>query len=666
MLNFKACMNKILKISFIIVLSVGIFSCKTSSEIVDGSVAFKLKKYQLAKSLLTKEITTAKDTDKIKKTLELADSYKFSNDSKKAAEWYQKAIDLSGKKELYYNLAMMQKQNESYTEAIESLMKYKNFTFDELRSRSEISICKKAIEEMSTVNNMKIENLEKINSNKSDFTAAIFRNNQLVISSTRNQAEGSIIHPWNGEKNSDLFLVDPNKSTISSFDTLLNTHLPEASITFDKKFSVAYFTRCDYSTDPNSNGYCHIFKTEKDGKEWYPAEKLKLFPDSINVGQPFLTKDGKRLYFSAEYKDGYGGKDIYFVDIKDGVVGFPINAGFHVNTKEDELFPTLDSKGNLYFSSTGRTGYGGLDIFKAEPENRGYATAVQMPFPINSAADDFYLVYTKEFDGKETNGLIEEAYFSSARKGGKGGDDIYKYKKELMNTFKLKFFTTERNYKNPEDDASEFLGMIALADTEIKLISMSNQEEKLEISSEKGLSFFDLKAETDYKIMVSKKDYFNKSIHISTKNLQDINNIEIVLKDTVELKKIFPEKEILIENIYYDLNKATLREESKISLDKLISFFQENNDLTIEIGSHTDSRGSNEYNQELSQRRAQSVVDYFINKGIPAQQLIAKGYGETKILNKCLNDIECTDDEHQANRRTSFRVVSSKGVLESD
>ena len=659
-------MNTILKNSFLVLLIIGMFSCKTSSEINDGSLAFKLKKYQLAKSLLQKELPTAKDSEKNTKMLELAKSYQFSNDPENAAKWYQKAIEVSGKKELYFDLAMMQKQSEDYEKAIESLKEYKAFTFDELRSRSELFICKKALEEMSTSNNMKVENLENINSSNSDFTAAIFKNKQLVISSTRNQAEGTIFHPWNGEKNSDLFLVDPNKNTISSFDTLLNTPFPEASITFNKDFSVAYFTRCDYNTDPNTNGYCHIFKTEKDGDEWYPAVKINIFPDSINVGQPFLTHNGNRLYFSAEYKDGYGGKDIYYVNIKDGEIGFPINAGYHVNTKADELFPTLDSKGNLYFSTSGRTGFGGLDIFKSVPENRGYATAVQMPYPINSGADDFYLVYTKEFDGKETDGLIEEAYFSSARKGGKGNDDIYRYKKELKNTFKLELVAQERSYKNPEDDDSEFLGMIALKNAEIKLIDLSTKEEKIEITNEKGIVFYELKPETDYKILVSKKDYFNQSILISTKNLQDINNIEIVLKDTVELKKIFPQKEIVIENIYYDLNKANLRDESKTSLDKLVSFFQENNDLTIEIGSHTDSRGYNEYNQDLSQQRAQSVVDYFIGKGIPAKHLIAKGYGESKILNKCYNNVECTDSEHQANRRTSFRVVSSTGVLKSN
>ncbi len=659
-------MNRLIKNSFWLLLLVAFFSCKTSKEINDGSLAFKLKKYQLAQKLLQEEIPTAKESEKLTKILELADSYKFSNKPENASKWLQKVIDESGKNEIYYDLAMMQKQAENYEDALVSIKKYKELTFDELRALPEIAICKKAIEEKAKISNMKVENLEKINSAQSDFTSTVYKNNQLVISSTRSKATGNIIHPWNGEKNSDLFLVNPKNHSIENFDTIINTQLPEASITFNKDYSVAYFTRCDYSENVDKNGFCHIYKTEKDGDDWYPAELVPIFNDSVNVGQPFLAKNGRRLYFSADYKDGYGGKDIYFVDVKGEEYGFPINAGYKINTKADELFPTLDSKGNLYFSTTGRTGYGGLDIFKAKANNKGFDDVEHLPFPINSGADDFFLVYTKEFDGKETNGLIEEAYLSSTRKGGKGNDDIYLYKKELLNTFKLELFSQEKSYENPEDDASKFLGMAALKDCEIKVINLSNQNEKVEISNDKGLSFFDMAAETDYRILVSKTDYFNKSILISTKNLQDINQIEIVLKDTVELAKIFHEKEIVIENIYYDLDKANLREESKVSLDKLVNFFHENNDLTIEIGSHTDSRGGDAYNQDLSQRRAQSVVDYFIEKGIPKKQLIAKGYGETKILNKCMNDVKCTEEEHQINRRTSFRVVSSSGVLDSE
>lgn len=654
------------KIAFILFIALVTFSCKSTSEIKDGSLAFKLKKYQLAKTLLPQEISSAKPEDKVKKTLELADSYRFSNEPENAADWYQKAIDAGGKSAILFDLGLMQKQSEDYEAALVTFEKYKKITFDDLRAVPEISICKKALREIEKPNNMSVEHLEKINSSKADYSTTIFKNNTLVMASSRQEAEGSSVHPWTGEKNSDLFLVDPISGKVSAFDTILNTNLPEANITFNKDFNVAYFTRCDFNEDPNINGYCHIYKTEKDGDSWYEAEMVSLFADTFNVGQPFLTPDGTRLYFSGETNVGYGGKDIYFIDIKDGRLGFPINAGYSINTKEDEMFPTVDAQGNLYFSSNGRTGYGGLDIFRARIENRGFDDAVQLPYPINSGADDFSLVFTKEFDGKETDGLVEEAYFSSTRKGGKGNDDIYRYKKELFNTFKLELNVIAKSYENPEDDASKFLGMQSIDKAEISLFNTLTKEKIEEMTDKNGNAFFALVAETDYRVLVSKKDYFNKSIIVSSKNYKDLDQVEITLRDTVELEKIFPQKEIVIDNIYYDLDKANLREESLPVLDKLVRFFEENNDLTIEIGSHTDSRGSEEYNQDLSQRRAQSVVDYFISKGIPKVQLIAKGYGETKILNKCINDVTCTEEEHQKNRRTSFRVVSAKGVLESE
>lgn len=654
------------KIFFILFIGAALFSCKTTSEIKDGSLAFKLKKYQLAKSLLPQEINNAKPDEKITKILELADSYRFSNEAENAAKWYQKALDEGGNNKILFDLALMQKQSENYEDALASFEKYKKITYDELRAIPEISICKKAIAEIAKPNNMSVEILTKINSSKADYSASIFKNNMLVISSSRQDAEGNSIHPWNGEKNSDLFLIDPASGKTSPFDSIVNTPFPEANITFNKDFSVAYFTRCDFSEDPNTNGYCHIFKTEKDGDGWYEPEKLNIFEDTFNIGQPFLAPDGSRLYFSAETKAGYGGKDIYFVEIKDGEIGFPINAGYSINTNKDEMFPTVDSKGNLYFSTNGRTGYGGLDIYMARTENRGFDDAVQLPYPINSGADDFSLVYTKEFDGVETDGLVEEAYFTSTRKGGKGNDDIYRYKKELFNTFKLELKVIAKSYENPEDDASKYLGMVNIEDAEVSLFNTLTKEKVEEITDKDGNAFFPLVAETDYRVLVSKSDFFNKSIIVSSKNFKDLDQVEITLRDTVELEKIFPEKEIVIENIYYDLDKANLRAESLPVLDKLVRFFEENKDLTIEIGSHTDSRGSDEYNQDLSQRRAQSVVDYFISKGIPKAQLIAKGYGETKILNQCVNDVNCTEEEHQKNRRTSFRVVSSKGVLESE
>ena len=182
-------------IIFILFIGTLLFSCKGTNEIKDGSLAFKLKKYQLAKTLLPAEITSAKESDKITKILELADSYRFSNDPENASKWYQKALEEGGNSKILFDLALMQKQNEDYEAALLTFEKYKKITYDELRAVPEISICKKAIAEISKPNNMTVENLEKINSSQSDFSTTIYKNNSLIIASTRNNAKGTDIHP---------------------------------------------------------------------------------------------------------------------------------------------------------------------------------------------------------------------------------------------------------------------------------------------------------------------------------------------------------------------------------------------------------------------------------------------------------------------------------------
>lgn len=314
----------------------------------------------------------------------------------------------------------------------------------------------------------------------------------------------------------------------------------------------------------------------------------------------------------------------------------------------------------MYYSSDGKGGYGGLDIFKSSPDKFAFTTSVNLPFPINTGADDHSFIFLQEENPNSNAIIIEKAIFSSTRKEGKGMDDIYTYEKVFINYYALDLTVVEKQYQDPENSDSEVLGLQAL---EGAIILMKGQEK---ITPVNGNLIFDLEADTDYKVLVSKTNYFNKSIQFSTKGLQSKDSLLITLFEEVELEKIFPETEIVIPNIYYDYDKATLREESLPVLDKLVSFFDENQDLKIEIGSHTDSRGSDKYNADLSQRRAQSVVDYFIAKGVPSEQLSAKGYGETKITNKCTNGVECSEDEHQKNRRTTFRVISADGIIDSE
>ena len=662
-------MKNYLSILFLLIV---LAACKSTAEIKDGNVAFDLKKHYLAQKLLPVEIAKESNPDaKIKKMETLAKSYELSNNPKKAEEWYQKLLDFSQRPDYHYDLGRLKKQNEKYEEAILEFEQYKALTFDVLRANSEIAVCKEIIEAKNAKSNIFIENLYMLNSEKSDYATAVYRNEALAITSTRSSATGTLIHPWTGDKNSDIFISKMESKRYQNaekFSDKINTELPEGSITFSEDFKEAYFTRCDYSE--TKNGYCGIYYTyleTNDKDSWAEPKRMTIFGDTINVGQPFLAPDGKRLYFASDAPFGYGGNDIYFMQKNGDEWSEPFNAGFLINTDKEELFPSVDSKGNLYYSSNGKIGYGGLDIFKATPDKNNFKNPERLPYPINSGADDFMFLFIHEFNPNARDGLLEQAVFSSTRQGGRGSDDVYMYTKRFINYYLLKLYIVEKNYENPIDSESKVLGLKPVNQADVKLSSVA--EKPFELNKKTpltGLLTFELEKETDYNIFVSKNKYFNQNISVSTKNLQNPNEMNIVLYDTVELERIFPEKEIVIPNIYYDYDKATLREESFPVLDKLIGFFNENKDLTIEIGSHTDSRGSDSYNLNLSQRRAQSVVDYFISKGVPSEQLTAKGYGETKIKNRCINNVNCTEEEHQENRRTTFRVVSSSGILESE
>ena len=578
---------------FITLLFVAFQSCKTSALLIkDGTKAYEQKKFILASDLLKKEIANENDLyKKIEKLQLLAAAYDKMNQSEGKLDALKQIKDLDSNPQYLFDLALAQKENEDYSNSLSSFKTYKALMNDSYYTAPQIKMCEEALNYTPTKSNIKISNLEKLNSSASDYAPRLYKNGAIVFTSARAGSLGDLVQPWDNQKSSDLYFSNKNKNDwegVENFSDVLNTPLAEGIATFSKNFETSYFTRCDYLALGNS--FCRIYKAEADGDTWYEAELLPIFSDSVNIGQPHLSADGQRLFFSSDAPFGYGQNDIYFM-IKDGA-GWsqPYNAGFSINTEKDELFPTTDTKGNLYFSSNGKTGYGGLDIYKAAPDKFAFAPASLLPFPINSGADDFSFIYTKEAVKGSQEMIVESALFSSNRKGGKGNDDIYKYEQLFVNLYTLDLSIIEKQYADPLNGESKVLEMQALPGA---IILMKGQEK---ISPADGKLTFVLEADNDYKILVSKSNYFNRSIEFTTKGLKSADSLTITIFKEVELEKIFPEKEIVIQNIYYDYDKATLRPESLPILDKLVSFFEENKDLKIEIGSHTDSRGSDKYN----------------------------------------------------------------------
>ena len=649
------------------VLFLFIASCKTVPfTIKDGKTAREFLLYNQSIDFLTKEYNAEHDATKQQKiAFQLGESYKQFNDYANAERWYKQSVDLNGSVASLYQLGLMQKAQEKYEEAYRSFDRYQEQSEGGFEGRKQANQCKDAIDWKKAFSKIQITNLSFINSSSSDYALEPYKSGQYVFTSSRDEAKGIDRDGWTGEKFSDLFITEKGDRGFSSpadFVAPVNSGAHESSATFSKDLKEMYFIRC--TADPQkSNQYCHLYYSANNSEHWSEPVKMDLFPDSFNVYDPYLSKDGKVLLVASD-ASGYGATDIFLFTKADSGWNAPQNLGSSINTPNNERFPWLDERGNLFFSSNGLPGMGGLDIFRAAHLKNGFKEPVNLKAPINSGADDFAYRIEKYKPANENDTVLFAGYLSSNRKGGKGSDDIYKFEEKWLNVFALRGTAYENVYENPADGDSKITGRKPLSRVKIELKKADGSSAGTASTDTIGRFTFRLEAEMSYKYLASKSGYFSASntvLHLH----KNQDSTLIVTYTEVTLNKIFPQKMLVIPNIYYDYDKATLRPESKLVLDSIMIFFKENPDLTIELGSHTDSRGSDAYNLKLSQARAQSAVDYLISKGIPTERLLAKGYGETKLVNNCSNGANCTEEEHQKNRRTTFRVASEKLNLES-
>lgn len=643
-------------------------ACKTKSlAIKNGEDAYERKLYNTATLLLEKEFRAEKNPLKKQiKAMLIGSAFEKNNEPEKAAIWYQKATleSSNATAEAYFKLGQMLKMQELYDSAI-AMFNMAGKMGGNFNIRKEIKSSRDAIKWKNDFTRIKVTNLSKINSSYSDYAPALL-NKKLIFTSSRNDAQGEGINGWTGEKFGDLFIAGKTSSGAFAepvpFSKELNTTAYEGTACFSPDGKSIFFTRCNAAE--KTSQYCHIFFSTFDGVNWSEPLMLELFPDTFNVGQPAISKSGKLLVVSSDY-NGFGGKDIFYFTKTDTGWSKPANASGTINTTGDEMFPWLDENDNLFFSSNGFPGMGGLDIFKAQRTKTGWKQAENLKSPINSGADDFAFVIEKYKPVNEDDTVLMSGYFSSSRKGGKGSDDIYLFEELWLNQYEVRGKVVTKLFEIPDNPDSKVLGLVPLRLAKCVLKNSIGDSLATFVTDTAGLFFFTLQPNTAYTIFVSRNEYFSNSASVSTIGKKNRDSVMITQYVEIELDKIFTSKEIVIPNIYYDYDKATLRPESKIVLDSLVQFFKINNAINVEIGSHTDSRGSDEYNQKLSQARAQSVVDYLIEKGIDQSRLLAKGYGETRPVNGCLNGVNCTEEEHQKNRRTTFRVTATNFSLES-
>ena len=506
--------------------------------------------------------------------------------------------------------------------------------------------------------NYTIKNIKE-NTKYSDFGVSYYGENEAVFaSSRRDKAVRKRVWVFNKQPFLELY-----KGTVSSegelteidrFSKTLNTKYHESNVTFTKDLKTVYFSRNNYldkkfKKDTTGMNLIQLYKAKvgEEG-EWTDIEAMPFNSDNYQTGHPVLNEKEDKMYFTSDMPGSLGLTDIYVVDIhKDGSYGTPINLGPNVNTRKKEMFPFIDANDVLYFSSNGyEDGKGGLDIYVAKVlGTKAIEKATNLGYPINTQRDDFNLVFRK---------TKREGYFSSNRKGGKGDDDIY-YFKELT---PISFECNQIAQGVVRERGSKAL----LPGAKVDLYNAEGEIIESVIADSFATFKFEVDCSKSYKVIGSKEDYTEDTEQFTTTDEQDLElslGLSLGTSDFVKIRGLLM---ININPIYFDLNKSFIRKEAAIELEKVVRIMKKYPELTIELGSHTDSKAPDKYNWALSERRAQSTLSWLIDRGVDASNISGKGYGETQLVNKCSNDVECSEAAHQLNRRTEFVILNPEVI----
>lgn len=608
--------------------------------------------YDYARAIpIYKQVVEQKNAGAAEATSRIADCYRMIRDYSLARIWYAKAVrlpDSDPSSHYFYGQAL--RGIGKYKEAKEQFLLYAKKKPNDPRGKIFARYCDE-IEDLARLRpEYVIKNADSLNSEYSDFSPVMFKNGMLFCSDRRPEFKNSLHYNWTGDYYLDVYYADldiregefPFTSNIETFLRNLNEKYHDGPVTFTDDYNKMYFTRVEHHNGiVDSSRYftnrLQIFSSTWDGKKWSKTEKFPYNDEGYSVGHPTLSSNGKQLIFVSDIPGGKGGTDLYISNWDDEEETWlpPKNMGATLNTLENEMFPWLDHDSVLYFASAGHMGFGGLDIFKSRLIDGSWSEPINLRQPINSTADDFAFEYCSDH---------ESGFFSSNRFGGQGKDDIYSFRDHhLPDSVLLSGYVKDKASNEPIENATVYV--------------LNKQAEKVFVikTDADGLYQTIVKRDINYVIKATKPDYYADCLRFT-------------LPDDYEALTIEPDRDLLLgqyrvdeifrlENIYYDFDKWNIRPDAAIELDKVIGFLQENIKIEIELGSHTDCRGSDAYNQVLSEKRAVSAVNYLIEHGINKDRVTAKGYGETILKNHCDDGVQCTEEEHQLNRRTEIKIT---------
>ena len=640
-----------------------------AKEIAKGTEAYELGEYYTA--IESYKVAYEKTKDPAVKSeliFKIGLCYRSLSLSKEAELWFKKAIKVKYPDPLtvlYFADAL--KMNGAFEEAAAEYQKYGKLVPGDKRAENGTKSCEMSAKWKEKPTRYKVENMALFNSKDMDFCPVFAKKDFKVLyfSSNRAGSSGSETHAVTGAGFTDLWETNMDRkgkwSEATPLGPEINTSDDEGASALNLKGNNLYFTRCKVIKKRNIG--CKLYFSTKKGTGWGESTEIIVtgVGDSISIGHPAISDDEMVLYFAANMPGGYGENDIWMLrrEKKSGpFLPDPINMGPDINTPGNEVYPHVRPDNTLFFSSDYHVGMGGLDIFKATSNKQtGKYKVRNLRYPINSSADDFAII----FQGNEESG-----FFTSNRPGGKGGDDIYYFYLPALE-FYIGGLVTDCKSESP------------LPGVKVMLKGSDGTTQEM-LSEADGSYRFKLEPNVDYQIGTEKQGYLNGKGGESTKGIEENKDFKLdICMEPIE-------KPIELPNILYDLGKWDLRPESMVSLDKLIETLNQNPNIVIELGSHTDFRGDDKSNRELSQKRAESVVNYLIEKGIEPERLVAKGYGEdvpntvnkanaerfpgfmkegdvlTEAFIKKLSTVQEQEEAHQINRRTEFKVLRTDYV----
>lgn len=662
-------MNKILFLAFpFLLLSVG---CSFTKKVKNGVQAYSVKQYYLAAQFFEEEYPAIQTpSSKAQIAFMAGETQLILQNPEKAIDWYDKAISNGYSDEARLQKANALKKLERYDEAIQIYEELQRKTPGSYIYRSSIAALRQAKEaKLNPVKNITIAPVAW-NTNAAEYLAIPINRNEVLFTSDQDPGRNTDTYLWTGRAFSNLFVYNKVTGQSAPYSPVINSSRNDGAGAISPDGQWIVFTRC--AAENSRDAYCKLFVAQKRGNEWSDPVALPFQEEKVNYGHPAWAGKGVTLFFAANPPSGRGGHDLYFTQPDDkGNWSSPVNLGEIINSEDNEMFPSV-FKDTLYFSSD-HYGLGGLDLFKTYLDANGIWTPpIHMGSPLNSGGDDFGFV-VDTFSPKPDE-IVMQGYFTSSRNAKEKGDDIYMFswtgrkdviavvdKEETPITSPLnqELFIVIRVmapvFEEPGNPNSRIVENRPLPNGPV-ILSRKLTDERFS-TDELGQLILKLEWDTEYRFTARYRDHLASVYELNTATVErDPAQKAITVNHMFVLDPIFKNKEIELENIFYDYDEWAIRDDAKPSLNKLASVLKNNPQIRIKLSSYTDCRGTDEYNLELSKKRAKAAIDYLASIGIPGRRLESEGYGESAPVIDCPCE-KCTEDQHQKNRRTTFKII---------